>query len=160
MTASGRVIEGRALIAGSAAGPTLALDEPLSFWGGLDPERGVITDTRHPQCGAEVRGTVLVMPFGRGSSSATSVLAEAIRLGNAPVAIVMREPDEIVVLGALVAADLYGTVCPVVVVSAADYAIVAASVRVEIAADGRVEVAAHESVDRSAHQRPEPDVRP
>jgi len=55
------------------------------------------------------------MPTGRGSSSASSVLAEAVRLGTAPVAIVLSEPDEIVALGSLVAEEIYGTVMPVVV---------------------------------------------
>lgn len=128
--------EGVPLLAGDAEGQVLALDEPLSFWGGLDPATGRITDRRHPQCGASVTGTVLVMPFGRGSSSSSSVLAEAIRAGTGPAAIVMGERDEIVVLGALVARELYGTTCPVVIVDAAGYAAAAGAERLAVAADG------------------------
>lgn len=105
----------RPLVAGDAEGPLLVLDAPLSFWGGVDPRRGEIIDHHHPQRGTTVTGTVLVLPSGRGSSSSSSVLAEAIRLGTAPVAIVLGEPDEIIVLGSLVAAELYGRVCPVLV---------------------------------------------
>jgi predicted aconitase with swiveling domain len=57
------------------------------------------------------------MTAGRGSSSSSSVLAEAIRIRTAPAAIVMLEPDPIVALGALVAAELYAISMPVVVVS-------------------------------------------
>ena len=32
------------LVAGEARGEVLKLDEPLSFWGGVDPETGEITD--------------------------------------------------------------------------------------------------------------------
>ena len=92
------------------------LDQPLSFWGGMDPTTGEVIDRRHPQSGQSLSGIVLAMRSGRGSSSASSVLAEAIRLGTAPVAILLRDPDEIVVVGAVVAAELYGAVCPVVVV--------------------------------------------
>ena len=60
-------------------------------------------------------GRVLVMPSGRGSSSSSSVLAEAIRAGTGPVAIVLAEPDPIVALGAIVARELYGVAVPVVV---------------------------------------------
>jgi hypothetical protein len=108
----------RVLLDGSARGPALVLDEPLSFWGGLDAATGLITDTHHRQVGESVTGTVLVMATGRGSSSASSVLAEAIRLGTAPSALVMLESDEIIVLGAIVAEELYGITMPVVLVSA------------------------------------------
>ena len=48
------------------------------------------------------------MPFGRGSSGGSSVIAEGIRAGTAPSAILLLEPDEIVTLGAIVADELYG----------------------------------------------------
>ena len=109
------MVEPRALAPGIAVGPALVLDAPLSLWGGIDPMTGRIVDAHHPQHGSIVTGTVLVMPSGRGSSSSSTVLAEAIRLGTAPVAIVLREPDEIVTLGAIVARELYGIEVPVVV---------------------------------------------
>jgi predicted aconitase with swiveling domain len=101
------------------------LDAPLSLWGGLDSATGRIIDQRHPQRGVVVTGRVLVMPGGRGSSSSSSVLAEAIRAGTAPTAILLREPDLIIALGAHVAAELYGHSVPVVVISADCYATIA-----------------------------------
>ena len=99
----------------------LVLDEPLSLWGGVDPASGEIIDAHHPQRGANIRGRVLVMPGGRGSSSSASVLAEAVRAGAAPAAIVMAEPDLILAIGSLVADELYGVRVPVVVVARADF---------------------------------------
>jgi predicted aconitase with swiveling domain len=107
--------EGRTLVAGEARGPALVLSEALSFWGGLDPATGTIIDVHHPQRGAVVTGTVLVMPGGRGSSSSSSVLAESIRAGTAPSAIVLSEPDPIIALGAIIARELYGASIPVVI---------------------------------------------
>ncbi|HEX6989949.1 MAG TPA: DUF126 domain-containing protein [Bacillota bacterium] len=95
----------------------MRLDEPLSFWGGLDPATGRIIDRRHPQHGLVVTGRVLLMPGGRGSSSSSTVLAEAIRLGTGPAAILLTERDAIIALGAMVAGELYGRVCPVVWIS-------------------------------------------
>lgn len=112
---------GRTLVAGAGGGSLLVLDEPLSFWGGLDPVRGRIVEVRHPQLGETVSGRVLAMPSGRGSSSSSSVLAEAIRSGVGPAAIVLLEPDPIIALGAIVARELYGTGVPVVVVERAAY---------------------------------------
>src|SRR5687767_13290425 len=100
----------------TADAPTaLVLDEGLSLWGGMDPATGELIDRHHPQCGANLAGRVVVMPSGRGSSSSASVLAEAVRAGTAPAAIVLREPDLILAIGAAVAEELYGVRIPVVV---------------------------------------------
>lgn len=114
--------DARVLHPGSAAGACLVLDEPLSLWGGLDQGTGLIVEPRHPQRGATVTGRVLVMSRGRGSSSSSSVLAEALRAGRGPAAIVLGEPDLIVVLGAIVAQLLDGLACPVALVGPADFA--------------------------------------
>ena len=103
----------RGLLPGGAAGEVVVLDAPLSFWGGFDPHTGLVIDGHHPQHGTNLTGAILVMPSGRGSSSSSSVLAEAIRLGTSPAAILLGEDDPIVVLGALVARELYGTRVPV-----------------------------------------------
>ena len=96
------------LVAGEARGEVLKLDEPLSFWGGVDPKTGEITDLRHPQSGMSVKGKVMMMPFGRGSSSGSSVVAEGIRSGSGPSGIIMMEADEIIALGSIVADEIYG----------------------------------------------------
>ena len=93
----------------------VVLDEGLSLWGGMDPATGELIDVHHPQRGTNLAGRVLVMPNGRGSSSSASVLAEAVRAGTAPAAIVLGEPDLILAIGAAVADELYGARVPVVV---------------------------------------------
>ncbi len=110
-----------ALAPGSASGSPLRLDEPLSFWGGLHPATGRIIDRLHPQRGANVAGRVLMMRGGRGSSSGSATLAEAIRAGVGPAAILLLERDPIVVVGAMVAAELYGRECPVLLARDEDW---------------------------------------
>lgn len=105
----------KVLVEGSAIGEAVILTEPLSFWGGYDPIEGLVVDGSHPQQGESLAGRVVSMPHGRGSSSSSAVLAEALRLGTGPAAIVLREADQIVVTGVLVARMLYGIECPVVV---------------------------------------------
>lgn len=114
-------MEGRILVEGRATGPAFVLEEPLSFWGGLDAATGEIVEANHPQRGSVVTGTILVMPSGRGSSSSATVLAEAIRAGTGPAGIVLGEPDDIIAIGALVAAELYGIAMPVIVPSPAAF---------------------------------------
>ena len=111
----------RTLLAGKVTGEVLVFDEPLSLWGGFDSETGEVIDRRHPQAGENLTGRIVVMPSGRGSSSSASVLAEAIRSGTAPAAIVLREPDDIILLGALVAEILYEKACPVLVADEEEY---------------------------------------
>ncbi len=113
---------GRVLADGIAHGAALVLREPLSLWGGVDPATGVIIDARHPERGAETAGRVLVMPAVRGSSSSSSVLAELVRAGCAPAAILLGEPDLILAVGAAVGEELYGRRLPVVVLEEADLA--------------------------------------
>lgn len=104
----------RALTPGTASGRPLRLAEPLSFWGGFDATTGAIIDVHHPQRGEVLGGRVVLMPAGRGSSSGSALLAEALRLGTAPAAIVLGRVDQIIALGAVVGEELYGVGCPVV----------------------------------------------
>jgi len=86
---SARAFDAVTLVPGAASEPVLKLDERLSFWGGLDPSTGAIIDRWHPQRSANVKGGVLMMPGGRGSSSGSATLAETLRLGKGPAAILM-----------------------------------------------------------------------
>lgn len=106
MSPSGRRFQVEVLHPGAGRGTVLVLAEPLSFWGGVDPATGRIVDPHHPQRGAVTAGRVLLLPGGRGSSSSSSVLAECIRRGTAPAALLLGEADPILVLGALVARKL------------------------------------------------------
>lgn len=130
--------EARPLVAGAASGLVVSLSEPLSFWGGFDTETGDIIDVHHPQRGSNLTGCILVVAHGRGSSSSSSVLAEAIRLGTAPAGIVLSAADEILVLGALVAAELYGNVCPIVVVGQGDHEEIGQASQATITAKGSI----------------------
>lgn len=134
-------LHGRSYAGGEAEGEALVLSEALSLWGGIDVETGRIIDRSHPDRGRSVAGTVLVMPGGRGSSSSSSVLAEALRRRTAPAAIVLSIPDPILTIGAIVAQSLYGLHCPIVVCDIAELATgVRLRVRASNTGEARVEV--------------------
>jgi predicted aconitase with swiveling domain len=133
----------RCLVEGEAEGAVAHLSTPLSFWGGLDAASGRVIDRSHPAFGEEIGGRVLAMPSGRGSSSASSVLAEAIRRGTAPAAIILAIADPIITVGAIVAHKLYGKACPVVVCAPSDFARLLEGLRVRVVArEGASEVVA------------------
>ena len=115
------ILQAHVLVGGQGEGEVLVLPEPLSFWGGLDPQTGDIIDQRHPSLGENVAGRVLVLPIGRGSSSASSILLEAVRMGTAPAAIITAETDAILALGTAVAREMYADAPPVVVLKQPAY---------------------------------------
>jgi len=118
--ASVRVVAGQSVASGSASGEALAADMPLSFWGGLDPETGVIIDRRHPLAGQLAAGRVLIIPSGRGSCSGSGVLLESIHNGTAPAAIITSRLDPVIALGCILGDELYATHPPLVVISDQD----------------------------------------
>ncbi|UVK38969.1 DUF126 domain-containing protein [Mesorhizobium sp. AR10] len=90
----------------SGEGEALVLTAPISFWGGVDPKTGRIADVRHPQHGENLSGRVLFLPGTIGSSSASAVLLELVHNGHAPAALVLHEPDAILLLGLIVAREM------------------------------------------------------
>jgi len=117
---SRNLLHGQSLVPGTASGKVSVLSSPLSLWGGFDLDSGRISDVNHPQYGARIAGRILVMPGGRGSSSSSSILLESARLSVNPRAIIMTERDPIIVIGALVAADLYRVQIPVILIEPDD----------------------------------------
>ena len=89
-----------------ASGTCLALTAPISFWGGVDPKTGVIADARHPQSGQSIAGRALLVPATVGSSSAAAILLELVHARLSPAAVILHEPDAILLLGLIVAKEM------------------------------------------------------
>lgn len=136
----GRVIHGRALVAGDAAGEALVADEPLSFWGGYDQRTGEIIDRRHPLSGRVAAGRVLAVPYARGSSTTTAVLLESIRNGSAPAALLTTGSDSFLSLASIVADEMWDRTVPVVELEPEALAGIASGDRVTVYRDGTVEI--------------------
>ncbi|MCV0395020.1 MAG: DUF126 domain-containing protein [Rhizobiaceae bacterium] len=128
------------LVPGEPGGGTaLVLDAPISFWGGVDPENGVIADVRHPQHGCCIAGSVLFLSGTIGSSSASSVLLELVRNGKAPAALVLHEPDAILLLGLIVAREM-GWPPPIAIRLNREHFSDYCNARVNVSRDGVVEL--------------------
>ena len=123
----------RFILAGVASGPVLASPEGLSFWGGVDPATALVIDAHHPLHGARLAGAVLVMPTSRGSCSGSGTLLDMAMNGRAPAALVFREDEDVLTLGALIAAQMFCAPVPVVRLAAADFARAAQAAFVHIA---------------------------
>jgi len=107
-------LKGHGVVRGIAEGCALVSEQNISLWGGLNPITGLIIDRRHELYGKNVRGRVLVFPYGKGSTTGAIVLLEAVRCENAPAAIINIRTEPILASGALMARIFYKKEIPVV----------------------------------------------
>ncbi|MGJ7039919.1 putative aconitase/putative aconitase with swiveling domain [Shinella sp. BE166] len=110
-------LSARSILPGIAAGPVIAAGEALSFWGGVDPATGKVIDVHHPLHGVTITGGILMMPSSRGSCTGSGVLLDLALTGRASAALVFSEAEDVLTLGALIAAEMFGKSLPVLRVS-------------------------------------------
>ncbi len=110
------------ILPGTGEGPVLAMDQGISFWGGVDPEAARIIDEHHPAYRAELNGRVVMMPTSRGSCSGSGVILDMMLSGLAPAALIFSEAEDVATLGALIGAEMFGRSLPVLRVSPDDFA--------------------------------------
>lgn len=95
-------LSGRVIKAGNAEGVALVSTEPVSFFGCIDPDTGVVTEKGHVLEGKSVKDTILVFPSGKGSTVGSYALYRLKKNGAAPAAIINRECEPIVAVGAII----------------------------------------------------------
>jgi len=96
-------MKGRSVAIGKARGPALVSSEPIGFYGGVDPESGIVIERGHELEGECVAGKILVFPCGKGSTVGSYVIYGLVRNGKGPLAVVNRETETIVAAGAILA---------------------------------------------------------
>jgi hypothetical protein len=95
--------QGRRIFAGQATGDALVSSMGISFYGGVDPESGVVIERDHELEGQSIAGKVLVFPTGKGSTVGSYTLYRLMRAGKAPVAIINVECETITAVGCIIA---------------------------------------------------------
>jgi len=96
-------LRGRRVVGGYTEGDALVSVEPFSFYGGVDPETGVVTERGHAVEGECITGKVFVFPTGKGSTVGSYVIYRMKKLGTAPIAIINTETEAIIVTGCVLA---------------------------------------------------------
>ena len=99
-----KVIEmrGRVIKEGEVEGEALATTQPISFFGGVDPETGRIVERGHELEGESVAGKILVFPRGKGSTVGSYIILRLKRRGLAPKAIINERCEPIIAVGAII----------------------------------------------------------
>jgi len=95
--------QGRKIYGGSASGEALVTSMGISFFGGVDPESGVVIERDHELEGQSIAGKVLVFPTGKGSTVGSYTLYRLKQAGKAPAAIINAECETITAVGCIIA---------------------------------------------------------
>ena len=96
------IFKGRRVVGGTAEGEALVSKDPVSFYGGIDPDTGIITEPGYPLSGKCITGKVFVFPTGKGSTVGSYVIYRMKKQGTAPVAIVNVETEAIIATGCVI----------------------------------------------------------
>jgi predicted aconitase with swiveling domain len=95
-------IRGRTIYNGKAAGQALVTSQGISFFGGVDPETGVVVERGHELEGQSIAGKVLVFPTGKGSTVGSYTLYRLKHNGQAPAAIINASCETITAVGCII----------------------------------------------------------
>jgi len=96
-----KIIKCRKISKGYAQGEVILTKDPLSFLGGVDPEKGVVTDPNHELYNKNIGGKILIIPSGKGSTVGSYVLYQMSKNRTAPNAIIALEAEPIIATGAI-----------------------------------------------------------
>jgi phosphomecalonate degydratase small subunit len=95
-------LKGRIIYKGKAEAEALVTTMPISFYGGVDPNTGVIIEKGHELQGISIKGKVLVFPQGKGSTVGSYTLYRLKKNGVAPAAMINKETETIIAVGAII----------------------------------------------------------
>ncbi len=98
-----KIIKCRKISKGCAEGEVILTKDSLSFLGGVDPDSGVVIDSKHELYKRNIGGKILVIPSGKGSTVGSYVLYQMAKNKTAPLAILAIEAEPIIATGAIMA---------------------------------------------------------
>jgi predicted aconitase with swiveling domain len=94
------VLRGRKVIGGVAEGEAVVTKEPVSFLGGVNPDKGTVVERGHEAEGQCITGKIFVFPHGKGSTAGPYIIYAMAKRKTAPVAMINVEAEPIIAVGA------------------------------------------------------------
>ena len=95
-------LKGRTISKGIVKKEALVTSQPISFYGGVDPNTGELIEKGHELQGKSLKGKILVFPNGKGSTVGSYTLYRMKKNGVAPAGIINRECETVVAVGAII----------------------------------------------------------
>lgn len=96
------ILKGRKIVGGYVEGEIIVSKDSVSFYGGVDPQTGMIVEPGHSLYGKKISGKVFVFPTGKGSTVGSYVIYRMKKLGTAPIAIINKETESILAIGCVI----------------------------------------------------------
>jgi hypothetical protein len=97
------ILQGRKIFGGKVQGQALVSSMGISFFGGVDPDSGVVVERGHELEGQSIAGKILVFPTGKGSTVGSYTLYRLRFNDLAPAAILNAECETITAVGCIIA---------------------------------------------------------
>ncbi len=94
--------QGRKIYTGNVKGQALVTSMGISFFGGVDPDTGVVVEKDHELEGESISGKILVFPSGKGSTVGSYTLFRLKDNNLAPKAIINAECETITAVGCII----------------------------------------------------------
>jgi predicted aconitase with swiveling domain len=95
-------LSGRKIYKGKATGEALVTKDGISFYGGVDPETGIVVEKGHELEGQSINDKILVFPSGKGSTVGSYVIYQMAKTGKGPKALVLQDCEAIVAVGCII----------------------------------------------------------
>ena len=95
-------LNGRKIFKGKVTGEALVTKDSISFYGGVDPENGIVVEKGHELEGKSINGKILVFPSGKGSTVGSYVIYQMSKTGKGPKALILHECEAIVAVGVII----------------------------------------------------------
>ncbi len=95
-------LTGRKIFKGKASGEALVTSDSISFYGGVDPDNGVVVEKGHELEGICINDKILVFPSGKGSTVGSYVIYQMAKTGKGPKALVLNDCEAIVAVGTII----------------------------------------------------------
>jgi predicted aconitase with swiveling domain len=95
-------LKGRIIYKGKVEGEALVTNIPISFYGGVDPNTGIVLEKGHELEGVSIKDKILVFPQGKGSTVGSYTLYRMKKNNTAPLGMINKETETIVAVGAII----------------------------------------------------------
>ena len=91
------------IVKGKAKGKIMKSNNPINFLGAVDKKTGIIRDNTHDMYQKSLKDTILVFPYGIGSSVGAYTIYSLKSNGTAPAAMICAKADLSVASGCAIA---------------------------------------------------------
>ncbi len=96
------ILKCRKVVSGVAEGEAVVTREPVSFLGGVNPDKGMVVERGHEAEGQVITGKIFVFPYGKGSTAGPYIIYAMSKRKTAPRGMINLQAEPIIASGAAI----------------------------------------------------------